>query len=512
MRCAPNTPSSPRTLLGAGCIVAWALAILAVPAYAARVPGAPAKAACYAVFDVQGGTVSGRKVSCNAGDPTCDIGTPTANSCNFMVRYCLNDMQTAPGCTPAGLKKVNSKLSAGNITFPTQPSDSACGNYTPFTVKLKGKKKPKKNKRVIRLTAIASKGFKPPREEAHVVLVCNPGTTTSTTLPSNSCPPNSTGPSQLTVTIQPNAGADLDTGWTGTSHNFSVPGNASVTYCLSNCDANGNCTASASAGAGNTLDGKYFGPPVPLLAGGAPVCLVDRYKDTTLSGMANYKTGDLSTQLNLFSDVYITTTGHVCPSCENGHCDSGLNQGAACSPVSDIRVAATGRVYHLTSQCLPDGTPATLSVSLPITTGQSSITQADCSNLPVLCSKPQADQCHGSGCGTVCVGPTSCPSKVHDPLKPNDPTAMVCVGQNGGISQNCCSDNPDQPCFPIANGGTLTRTGLAAPPSGSPLRANEVEVGTFCIPSIPPPNCNTGDVAGLPAPGAIEWPVITTWQ
>src|SRR5579875_3170513 len=54
-----------------GVSLAWATSASAV-----RVPGSPAKAGCYAVFDVEGGSASGKKVTCSDCDASCDIGGP----------------------------------------------------------------------------------------------------------------------------------------------------------------------------------------------------------------------------------------------------------------------------------------------------------------------------------------------------------------------------------------------------------------------------------------------------
>src|SRR5262245_28272484 len=158
----------------------------------ACVGGKPKAAGCYAVFNVQGGTASSNKVSCTDGDPGCDIGGPACQSddtCNFMVRFCVNDTATAPACKAASIQRVRSSLPSTGITFPAPSTSTDCGPYKAFSVKLKkGGKKP--GKRSLRLSAVAEKGFKPKRETARLVLVCNPRTdatpcvTTTTVVPS----------------------------------------------------------------------------------------------------------------------------------------------------------------------------------------------------------------------------------------------------------------------------------------------------------------------------------------
>jgi len=175
------------------CAFATSAAAVCTPDNAC-VGGKPKAAGCYAVFNVQGGTASSTKVSCTDGDPSCDIGGPACQgdgTCNLMVRFCVNDTDTAPACKAASIQRVRSSLPSTGITFPAPSTSTDCGPYKPFSVKLKkGGKKP--GKRSLRLSAVAEKGFKPKRETAHLVLVCNPRTdatpcvttTTTTVVPS----------------------------------------------------------------------------------------------------------------------------------------------------------------------------------------------------------------------------------------------------------------------------------------------------------------------------------------
>ena len=70
-------------------LVATASLAFAAPAAAVCAPdnacvaGTPETAGCYAVFNVEGGTASGKKVSCTDGDPNCDIGGPPCQSDNI---------------------------------------------------------------------------------------------------------------------------------------------------------------------------------------------------------------------------------------------------------------------------------------------------------------------------------------------------------------------------------------------------------------------------------------------
>jgi hypothetical protein len=74
-----------------------------------------------------------------------------------------------------------------------------------------------------------------------------------------------------------------------------------------------------------------------------------------------------------------------------------------------------------------------------------------------------------------------------------------CVDEKGGISQLCCSSNPEFPCFPTAE-GAIVRTGAAF--GSSPMGAF---VATYCVPRTPAGLIN--NTAGLPGPGALILPV-----
>src|SRR5262249_8618794 len=148
---------------------------------------------------------------------------------------------------------------------------SACGAFIDFHVPLKHKKKgDKPGKRKIIASAIAD--VKPAgknKDKDTINFTCNPGPvgggTTTTTIMTNNvcgCPDNPQGgPNSLTLTTS-NTGNDLDTGFSGQSHNFINVSNSTLTYCLSGCDGTSTtmCQGSAPTGA-NTANGATFGPP-----------------------------------------------------------------------------------------------------------------------------------------------------------------------------------------------------------------------------------------------------------
>ncbi|HLK11596.1 MAG TPA: hypothetical protein VKW76_09460 [Candidatus Binatia bacterium] len=174
--------------------IACALAAGAASTAAAlTVTGGPKKAACYAVFDTQGGTQNKRnRVECTDCDPTCDMKNAgqADRECDFMVRACVNDPTVNPGvCTAHSIKKL--KISQNLLPAPTGIpgiDTSACGAFADVPVKIKVRKHGKKlldGSKVIRLM-VRTTGKGPKTGTATLMLVCHPRTgecptTTSTT-------------------------------------------------------------------------------------------------------------------------------------------------------------------------------------------------------------------------------------------------------------------------------------------------------------------------------------------
>jgi len=113
--------------------------------------------------------------------------------------------------------------------------------------------------------------------------------------------------------------------------------------------------------------GATFGPPLPLIAAGIPVCLVSRFVDHGVSGRANVQTGSISVGVSVVADVYLTAATDVCPRCtgatvgDAGTCDSGTNEGAPCTVegLATVFGAPAGDdVYPVSGACPPD--PGTL--------------------------------------------------------------------------------------------------------------------------------------------------------
>src|SRR5262249_60425233 len=75
------------------------------------------------------------------------------------------------------------------------------------------------------------------------------------------------------------------------------------------------CPGTGTTG-NNSLNGPTFGAPLPLVAANIPVCVVNRFQESTITNTFDLATGESSGNVKLFSDVYITGSGQeVCPRC-----------------------------------------------------------------------------------------------------------------------------------------------------------------------------------------------------
>ncbi len=470
---------------------------------AARVPGGPLKGSCYATFE--GVTASGggaNKVTCMDGS-ACDADGTVNNSCTIGMTICVGQTDIV-GCTPLPITKFGGNgsklLPVDGLTGLSVPT---CGSPGSLVLTLRGNKK--KAKKIIQLKAVAS-GGRPKVDKNKVTFVCEKSVCTDC---GPLCPNNPAGgPRQLDFTIAA-TGTDLDTGFSGVSHNFPVIEGAKLSLCLTGCDASTNPVCNASGPTGNgSVNGATFGPPLPLFAAGVPVCVINRFRDPAVQGTVNVQTGEYqsvaggnATPIVLLSDVFNTSPTQVCPKCSGGsigatgNCDSGTNEGQRCTVGGQVRVvnppAGINELYRLSADCPPGGQQGskagTVTVSLGATTGTDSRT-GRCQN------QQKDDQCgtFGSTCSADC--------KATPDVK-------------GGINQWCCTDNNSTPCFPTAaNSGELNhaivRTGQAVPPlpqwpdpTYPKTGDNAKTAATFCIGDTGSSTVNV--VAGLPGPGAV---------
>ena len=483
------------------------LLALALPAAAARVPGGGAvRTDCYAEFEVAGVAtpVARNAVQCRDGDPACDADGVCDDVCHFQVALCANQRNLEPSCTPPGALTALAPRGRAQRLGLASPAldDSSCGAFVDVDVPVRvGKKSGTRRPGRVTLAAVAVSPERPRRDRDRVRLECLPCGAKPAVA---TCPVDGTGPSELRLSAAA-SGTDLDNGWSGISHNFPIVAQSTLQFCLSGCGANGDGTCEAHGATGaDSPNHATFGPPLPLLAAGVPVCVVNRFRDSTIDGRANPATGAIDATVNLLSDVYLTSAGRVCPQCtgaavgDRGVCDSGTREGSACVVEGVVNVRGNG-TYYLSSACVPAGTPSgTLDLALPLTTGTSTLTG------PTPCRGATADNgCRSGSCASECTG-NACVARTAD---------GHCIDAKGGLSQLCCDDNTALPCFPTgpADVGRIERTGAATPAGSSyPSLVPETLVATFCEAATSSATLN--QVSGLPGPGALVLPVTACWR
>jgi hypothetical protein len=446
-------------------------------------------------------------LTCADGNPDCDSDGVQNGSCTVEVNGCAFADDVA-GCTPEPLTRlafngvVRNKL-LGFLPVPTGGGVAVCGTPGRIVLPLKknGQRPSKKFALVANVRTASGKGKNVLRVQ------CTPPAGGSTFV----CPDTVSGqPKQITFTV-PAEGDDLDTGFSGLSHNFPVVEGSELKYCLTNCDGTADTTCDASGDTGaNTLNGETFGAPLPLLSANTPVCVINRYQPGPVTGSFDLATGQGESLVRLFSDVYLRSGlgDEVCPRCGSGPIgSSGRCSGTATNAGAACRVNGLGRVesgspgrqdYSLSSDCNPTGElVGSLDIQLPMTTGTTSSPAQPNPGCPTCPSKPcpgqtQDDNCGGSSCSAQCTG-SAC-------VRTN--AQGQCIDAKGGISQLCCAGNTSLPCFPTGSGQAITRTGSPVVP-GTP--AGGVFAANFCIPAA---GGIVSAVAGLPGPGALLLPAV----
>ena len=459
--------------------------------------------------------ISDVTVSCTDG-AACDADGATNGTCTFKVKGCI-DIPGVSGCALRPIKKVKfitkPEKNIIQLTPDATQVTSVCGAFIDFKVALK-KNGTKPGKRKIIASATANvKPFGKNKDKDKFTFVCNPCTSGDCGTPTGcptACDNLAGGPDKLVLTIA-DSGTDLDNGWTGGSNNFPLVPGAKISMCLSNCDGTTDtvCDACGKIGPG-TESTAYFGAPLPLFASNVPVCVVSRWRED-ITGTVDESTGTTSLKVLLFSDVFLTDKTAVCPQCKNGKCNGGQNVGDACTVDAanfPVYVSANQTdLYDLSSTCVPSAPTATLNIDFnPLTSGTSGAL-----NGPTPCTAqpgqpqgvpPKKDSCGAGQCQAgICSG-TACVTMAQDPTNPGQ---MICIDSKGGLSQSCCSNNSQTPCFLRDASDNLTRTGNANPPTPSgavyPKTQTGVLASTFCIPAT---GTNTIDsVTGLPGPGTI---------
>jgi len=491
------------TLVNRLAILALGAAGLVAPLAQATVVPQQKGNPCDAVWDIGDATAQpggGKKpytLTCADGDATCDSDGAANGSCAIRINACVGSTKVA-GCTPGALTapvKISPGTSkrAQGIVLPTATTGSdVCGTQGTVSLPLRGKKKDKPSKPFI--AVMTSKGAGGGGRN-RLKLVCTKGTPQ----PPARCSREAPGlPAKIVLQV-PESGSDLDTGFTGVSHNSVVTAQAKLNYCLTGCDASTNPTCAASGDTGpGTDNGETFGAPLPLLAANVPVCVVNRFRESPITGTVNLQTGEMQSTVKLSAETYVRLgkADLVCPRCNNGKCVGGRRDGQSCTVNGTSRVAASSPPeYNLSTDCPPEGEPsARLVIDLPLTTETHTSPPGP---------KPCADvgQRTDDTCpaGSTCTN--ACPSEVD--------------AGRGGLHQTCCSAPPNSPCFPTKSGGSIVRTGIRAPvtpawpdPTYPKTSEGSKLVATFCIPTTRDPTVDGS--SGLPGPGALILPATQT--
>lgn len=301
------------------------------------------------------------------------------------------------------------------------------------------------------------------------------------------------------------SGSDLDIGWTGAAQGFGIVANATARLCLGGCGSTTNslCTEREAETTGVNRDA--FGAPLPFVGAGVPICVLNRLASPALTGfMADVATRAAGGTMTLAAQAFRTSLAQVCPRCSGsapgdvGVSDSGPRQGRDASrPVSSASPGRGGTAYALSADCPPAGEPfRTVELGVPLTTATAALPG------PRPCGAAQDDGCAGGTCTAACTG-AACASR----------TTGQCVDVKGGLSQVCCSDDPQRPCFPTATGASVTRVGSATAPAPAfgdptyPKVGGLTLAGAFCAPAS---GSTFMDIlVGLPGPAAIVLPMAT---
>jgi hypothetical protein len=366
------------------------------------------------------------------------------------------------------------------------------------------------------------------------------------------------GQGRLTLVVTP--GSDLDTGWTGTAHDFSIQTGSTISGELSNCDGETDfecdffanvgsfCSADPSractnnnqcSGAGSCVIQTY-GPPLPLSAGGVPACIVNRFA-TDVLGTYNLQTGDSELRLRLSSLVHLgSAVSQPCPICDCGKPnvqDCQIGEGGTCAGIlgsPPCTVQGTGPFGPTSNHCPPS---SSLNVSgggldipfEPVTTG----TVTFPSNQPCDASgfqsqscwcdgQPQPSSClnacdGGANDGQPCDGDAECPGAPAGACKPLcRQIAGEAIGEGecvAGPVVQTCAGAPEIGCqttsgCPAGKGPCVARNQRCFMDPivrvGTPGTTSNVGAAAFCIPATSGTAIN--QTAGLPGPGAITFP------
>lgn len=330
--------------------------------------------------------------------------------------------------------------------------------------------------------------------------------------------------------------SDLDYGFSGIVHDSTLSDGASLRFNLE-CPttATGECGACQITGVRAAPDGSnrrcanatenvcvgdddcpgsrcdlFLSAPLPLSAGGAPACVVDRIVGD-VTGTFTPATGELDTDFRVEWLFHIAfALERPCPICSGaaagnvGTCVGGNRDGKSCV------VHATNPLLGNTSFDCPPEAELRLSgvpIDLDLTTGRRSLAPIhECLSDPASPACYCADQPQTNGC-------------LNGQCRPSESGDFVC---SQGPIDGVCERETFRPCFVDADcpaagdrcgtrvrecsGATETTSGVPEPivHTGIPHPTSAVLVGVFCIPASSSPIQN--QALGLPGPGRLRIP------
>lgn len=347
-----------------------------------------------------------------------------------------------------------------------------------------------------------------------------------------------TGDQGTLKNIDDNFVDDIIYGWVG-------GGDLATRRCVSDtsvvCTGDGDC----SGGAGDCQ--RFFGSPLPLVAGGVNSCVVTQWNGT-ITGTFNQQTGASVGTATVLSRIYTSgTINNPCPVCngadvpndgvKGGTCSAGTRVGLTCDRNGQSPVPSFG---YTSLDCPPSGAPvSTLPIDLS-NTNNGTVTRTLSASSP-NCNGAPGNKCMCSSCSLnsavpcftdadcALVGAGTCTNNAGEPRKPNACSDLVCTPTAGGngecadgpVVQHCaietfrgCLANGDctapndfcvsanQDCFPGYNGvvgDTISATGSHGAPHNHTGTSNFATV--FCV--APTGSSAVNAAAGLPGPGRL---------
>jgi len=309
------------------------------------------------------------------------------------------------------------------------------------------------------------------------------------------------------------AAGDVDAGWTGLAHNIMMLGGAGFVADLRDCG--GDDTTCDLAG---PVGGTFLGAPVPISAGGYPVCLTLRFS-ADLVGSFDTASGDLAATTPLRGEIFMAgILERPCPFCatsapgssaslgDPGTCVGGVRDGEPCV-VQGLNDPMFGPAAATSLDCLLPAEQAIVRFDFDVTATTGAV------SFPATqdCVSPRGDPgercwCFGqkqpNGCDDAICTPTA-----HGGVCLSDPLELFCMierfracidDSHCPAPGDACGAGAYRPCFT----DPIERQGTADPPSDN--IAHPTLSGTICFPATSAPAINSA--AGFPGPGAFELP------